>query len=233
MTINVVQSATLNIPTTSVASIASNPLSGTVAGNSLLFHAETLYNNSFSGVPTDTQGNTYVLIGTVFPASSSQAIGLWLAANIAGGAGANTATQNLGFASNQRSAGLVEIGGVAASPSDGTNGAINASPGTGADGAVTGTATNTKQPALIYSVAYHLGTLAVGTGFTVDRNDAASANQTGNVLTQYKRITTTSAVQATCQAATGGTNPCPIIMVILDELVQKSLLLQQSSHGGF
>lgn len=165
--------------------------------------------------------NTY---GSVLDAQNdvthAQSLAHCVAQNCA--AGTPTVTVNFSVSAVNRGLWIKNITGCATASLDGHSGNKQASPGTGTDAITSGTATNTKHPALISAFCTDSlnqnAVAAAGTGFTSEGagwNNQYGAGATNTAIAENKRITTTSAVAATFTAP--GSDPYMAVEAIFDE----------------
>lgn len=195
------------------ASSTSQAMATVVAGSTIL--ALTLSN--FSGTPTgvtDSQGNSYTLVQTAQSSAGpgNQKFYLYAAYNAVGGA--NTVTIAYAAATSIRPILLLEVGGTAAAPLDGSNHNEQATPGTGAGAVVTGTASNSAQPAL--AIGFSLPLFSNSTPAAVAPYTSAGTFWTTATTGRCESLalTTTASQQATFTASAGSTDHLSLLIIL-------------------
>jgi hypothetical protein len=153
------------------------------------------------GTPTDTRGNTYTQIGsTVANPSGAGRMSQWYAVN--SGAGTNSVSCTVTGAALPTDASAIvaiEVGGVkTASVLDGSNAAYNAGD-SGPNVVVSGSASNTKQPAIVIGVGWDAqGVInSPGTGFTSFSTGWLMGEASAKMMVEYKLLSATGSQQAT------------------------------------
>lgn len=209
-------------------------ISNTQAGAALSLFVICASGQTVSSV-TDTQGNTYVVKDTVVEPTNGLRETSVIAANIAGGASANTITVNFSAAVTNRAVIAGEVRGLTTSPYNASGGQNQGGggPGTGTDAVSTGNVTPTAQPALVYALGMACGnnTMSAGTGFSLG-SQATILSAAVSYATESKRITSTSA-QAATFTQSSALRTLALQMVLTEQTSGGFLLSQLNNQGGF
>lgn len=189
---------------------------------------------SFGATPfQDTLGNTYHLVTKAQSSAGpgNQTLYLYAAYNSPGGA--NTVQMNLGSSQSVRALGIMEVGGTAASPLDGSANNDQTSPGTGAGAVLSGTATSARQPAIAIAFSWPIFTNSAPTAVSPYTNEGTffGSGDTGPGRCEYRNLTTTGSQQATFTATAGTTEHLSLI-VVLDAIQNIALTGVSGSVGA-
>ncbi len=153
---------------------------------------------------SDSQGNKYVLATTSNNTTTFQALAIYYAANIKGGA--DTVTVTLNPSAGYRRLEIQEYSGVATTnPVDVTAQNINLNGGTNTDGVTSTNATTTADGDLIFGVATQdsgTDTLSAGTGFT--HREAVNNGSDNPMLTEDLTQSAAGSVAATFTLSAAG-----------------------------
>jgi len=202
-------------PNTSASSTSLAFGSNVTAGSTLL--ALTMLNFTSLGATQfqDTLSNTYTLINKAQSSAGpgNQTFYLYAASNSHGGA--NTVQLNLATASAVRGLLILEVGGTAASPLDGSAHNDQASPGTGAGAVLSGSASNANQPALAIAFSLPIFTNSAPTAVSPYTSQGTFWGiSTGAGRCEYQNLTSTGSQQATFTATAGTTEHLSLIAVL-------------------
>ncbi len=159
--------------------------------------------NAQAGV-SDSQGNKYAPATTSNNTTTLQALAVFYAANIKGGA--DTVTVTLSPSAGYRRLEIEEYSGVAtANPVDVTAQNINVNGGTNTDGVTSTNATTTAKGDLIFGVTTQdsgTDTIAAGTGFT--QREAVNNGSDNPMLTEDLMQNAAGSIAATFTLSTSG-----------------------------
>lgn len=204
--------------------------SNVTAGSTIL--VATLLNFTALGATpfTDTLGNTYTLVTKAQSSAGPGNQTLYLYAAYNSPAGANTVQLNLASSSSIRPLLILEVGGTAAAPLDGSAHNDQASPGTGAGAVLSGSASNAHQPALAIGLSIPLFVnsppAAVSPYTSQGTFFGGGSGSTGRC--EYQNLTATSSQQATF-TATAGTTEHLSLLVVLDAAGPPTVTLNASA----
>jgi hypothetical protein len=189
-------------------------MASVTAGSTILVLTFTNFTNIGASPVTDSQGNTYSLVQTAQSAAGpgNQKFYLYAAYNVAGGA--NTVTVNYATATTIRPILLLEVGGTAASPLDGSSNNDQSSPGTGAGAVVTGAASNTVQPALAIGFSMPIFSNAVPAAVAPYTSAGTFWINTTTGRCETRALTATGSQQATFTATAGTTEHLSLLIIL-------------------
>lgn len=194
------------------ATSTSQAMATVTAGSTILVLTFTNF-QSVSSV-TDSQGNAYNLVQTAASTAGpgNQKFYVYAAYNAVGGA--NTVTIAYGGSTTLRPILLLEVGGTAAAPLDGSNHNDQTSPGTGAGAVVTGAASNTAQPALAIGFTMPLFSNSVPTAVAPYTSEGTFWSATTTGRCEFLALTGTGSQQATFTATAGTTEHLSLLVIL-------------------
>lgn len=191
------------------ASSTSQAMSTVTAGSTILVLTETNF-ASVSSI-TDTLGNSYAAVQTAQSTAGpgNQKFYVYAAYNVLGGA--NTVTITYGATTSIRPILILEVGGTAATPLDGSNKNDQTAPGTGAGAVVTGTASNTAQPALAlgFSIPIFVNSPPTAVGPYTSQGNFWSQGTCESLV-----LSGTGSQQATFTATSGSTEHLSLLIIL-------------------
>lgn len=195
------------------ATSTSQAMSTVTAGSTIL----VLTFSNFGGTPTgvtDSLGNSYTLVQTASSAAGpgNQKFYLYAAYNSTGGP--NTVTIAYAATTTLRPILILEVGGTAAAPLDGSNHNNQATPGTGAGAVVSGAASNTAQPAMTIGFSMPIFSNSAPTAVAPYTNEGTFWSATTTGRCEFLALTGTGSQQATFTATAGSTEHLSLMLTL-------------------